>query len=243
MTAGVLIVVFVFSLVIYVHTKNFGEAALALVGGVFAAYSINWTPPAFWAFTFIWVTFVLLVFLIESVKLAARLEDLVRSSALKLSNTGLSFEESISYLSKIVKQQNIGTLGQIERAEIVQAFCYRGVQHQVVGEALSTVEKLHLVTDLPYLSLANAVADIYRVPAVSGDVEEGNLADLIYENVRNCFAAPRDFLEAVSTSRHLLLSQSYNIESFLNEVRSALDRGIAPGNVSTELELMSKKVS
>src|SRR5687767_2968720 len=47
MLGTVLLVVWAVAIVVYVSTRKYGEAALALVAGLLTAYSVTWNTPRF----------------------------------------------------------------------------------------------------------------------------------------------------------------------------------------------------
>src|SRR5256885_3376552 len=54
-TAATVLVVLSVAIAVFIRRNNFGEAAIALVAGLFPALSIDWTAGKFVAFSIAWI--------------------------------------------------------------------------------------------------------------------------------------------------------------------------------------------
>jgi hypothetical protein len=86
MEAIILLVVWLSAVVVYLRTRNHGEAALALVAGILTAFTVDWTPGRFAAFLTVWVVFSFVALMISSIRLAANLEAIYTDAAISLSS-------------------------------------------------------------------------------------------------------------------------------------------------------------
>lgn len=72
---GITVLVVLFSsIIIYIKSKNYGEAALSLVAGLLTVFTVEWTSGKFIVFITVWTGFSFIVMMIASVRIAAEVD-------------------------------------------------------------------------------------------------------------------------------------------------------------------------
>jgi hypothetical protein len=125
--------------------------------------------------------------------------------------------------------------GPVLRAEVIRYPCFRRVPLHLMRGAFTLTATLSLVTQLEPLAVAAFVADVSRTLGNIPETSAALLSDVLHNAIRNCSAPPADFLEAFSSARHLLLTERLDPITFFNEIRAALEQGVAPSSVGEHL--------
>ncbi len=135
----IVILVFLMALTVYIKTKNFGEAALSLVAGMLAAFTVEWTTNKFIVFSGVWIGFSLLIIMISSVSLATKVEDIYRQAAIFIdSNDYLTIEKQLKIYSKTTP---LKMMGPVERAEIVLILSFQKIKPELISSFLRVIEQ------------------------------------------------------------------------------------------------------
>jgi hypothetical protein len=235
MLGTVLLVVFGVAVIVYVSTKNYGEAALALVAGLLTAYSVPWNGKRFISFIAIWSGFSFLALLISSVRLAGKRESIYRQASLAMTEVGMSTSLIEKDLERIGKTAMDVPLGPVERAEVIRVFAFRRLPLNVMGAGLRAVGMLSIITEVESLVVARFVADAYKIFNI-GTKEEGEaVLEILHQTIRLSAVPPSDFMTAFEHSRRLVLTRSIDAVTYFAELRVALDGGVAPENMGEYL--------
>jgi len=232
MSVTAMLVIFI-ATIVYTRTGSYGEASLALVAGLLASLTANWTPERFVLFLFAWFGFSALALIIGSVKLAAKVEEIYVDASVSVDNIDSKSVEKD--LRKIGKQSGRGFLGPIERAEVIRFLVFRKVPLELLGKSLDSIETVSVATKVPTMKVASFISDIYRI-----SVERGGsyvqMVDSIYNNIRESPVSPLEFIDAFTASRRFVLSGKLPTRSFFSELRKALSAGISPSGVEKYFE-------
>jgi hypothetical protein len=236
MVSVVLLLVLLVGLVVYVSTGKYGEAALALVGGLLTAYSVAWTPRRFIAFVAVWAGFTFIALLIASVKLAGKSESIYRQAAVALVEDFTKTRETEKVLRAIGEKREYGILGPIERAEVIRLFVFRKLPLDVMPTALRFVANLSVITRIEFLTVADFIADVYRIFEITTPGHVEVVIDLVYNAIRRTAAPPADFFIAFAHSRRLVLTGALDPFSFFPALQTALEAGVKAEAVGEYLE-------
>ncbi|MEZ5125312.1 MAG: hypothetical protein R2826_03565 [Thermoleophilia bacterium] len=232
MVGVVLLVVFLVAIIMFATTGRFGEAALALVAGVLAAFSVDWTSGAFIAFMVTWSGFFFVVILIASIKLAARSESIYGQAAVAMSNHARTAEDAEEELRRIGADRSIEGLGPIERAEVLRLFAFRQLPADVMLDALKAVVMLTVITQIGHMKVAVLVADAVRVFAARSPDSLTKLTDSLYGSIKESAVPPADFIAGFESARYLILSGQVEPVEFLSRLTEALENGVEPQAVA-----------
>lgn len=230
----VVLIVLLSSIVIYSSTRNYGESALALVAGLLTAYTVNWNMYNFILFVASWSFLTIIVFIISSINIASRKQEILNNAAIAIGNG--KYKENLKKFSNIEKLAGIKMLGPIEKAEIIQSFSFRKLSFDYMVYGMKMIEILFTTTKINHIELANFVVDIYKFfPDI--DVNKYNdLLDLVYHQIRNSPVSPNDYLSAFNNCRRFVITHNIESEIFLESLTSALQKGFHPSEVADYIE-------
>jgi hypothetical protein len=232
------LVVFIVGVAVYARTSNYGEAALALVAGLLTVFTVTWRVSTFSVFLAAWGGFTILVFLISSVRLASRREDVYTQAALSMAPADDYFGVGAS-LEAIGKEADC-LLDPIERAEVIRIFAYRKLPLRSMRGALEAVDKLSTISRVEPTRVASFIADVFRVFEPPDEETADALLDHIYSLIRDSVAAPQEYFEAFDQSRRLILAAKLNSDQFFNTLNEGLEAGVP---VSDIYAYMSSRLS
>lgn len=227
------ILVFAVAVAIYARTANYGESALALVAGLLTVYSVEWTGPRFAVFVTVWTVFSLLVLIIGSVKLAARMEEVISDAAYFA--FGSRAKPHQAELKAITEDKGVTMLGPIEKAEVLRVFAFRKIPIQNMPSGLRATEVLSIVTGADHESMAHFVADIEKMFGAAASDRYARFLARVPDVIRDSPVSPADFIRAFQDSRHLALSGALSPEDYFDSLRTTLESGIRPDDVCKAL--------
>jgi len=231
MMGSIIIIVVCTSLSIYLYSNKYGEAALALVAGLLAAFTVEWTKGNFIAFSVAWFFFSISAFMISSIRLAAKTEDIYKQAAVTISNSKLTIKEAEKILREIGANAAKEKLGPVERAEILRFLAFRNLPINVYKPALETIGTLSVVTRVNYKDIIVFIADIYTMINYTPNISYSQITDIIFNTIRETPVPPEDFITAFKKSRQIVLSNNISLEDYFKELKNALNSGISPENI------------
>jgi hypothetical protein len=222
-TAGTVLVVLFVSIVVFIRRNSFGEAAIALVAGLFPALSITWTTGLFIAFSTAWIALAGIALLIGSVRLASKAESIFTAAAVAIPATT---PEPAKELQRIASSYS-GLVGPIEKAQILRILAYRGLPVPAMSEALKGVDQLSAVLELDHHVAAGLVADTYRM---AKEFPLGYM-DTILGAIRLSGSSPIEFAEAFEHSRHAALTRTLTFNDFVAALANKLSSGLSTSEI------------
>jgi hypothetical protein len=234
---GVVILLVLFAaLLIYTKTRDYGQAALALVAGLLTAFTVEWTAAKFVAFIVVWVGFSLLVMIIASIRLAAQLESIYVNAAGWMS----SDPDAIKQLTKQLQEiGNKGTpyhqLQAVARAEAIRLLAFRKIPLEFLGSALASIEIFSTVTGTDAKDATLFIADVTTLVQAQAPEQAQTLVNEVLSLIRESAVPPADFIKAFQLSRSLVLSKTLQPKVYFRKVREALETGYAPEEVRQAL--------
>lgn len=224
------------ALLIFIKRESFGDATLSLVGGLLTVLRTEWTINLYITFCVAWFGFALMVFLISSIKLATRQEDILKSSAIALSEPSNSDIDTLEKeLNTLVKSSENQMLSPIQRAEIIQLLVFRKAPKEMLPQLLDSVEKLFTLTKVDLNLITTSLVDIVKMVKVESEQESTFLLDRLYKIIKDTPVAPQEFFEAFVASRRLLLQKTVSPIEFLNKLSEYLEIGVAPKDMYNEI--------
>ncbi len=227
------ILVFAVAIAVYTRTANYGEAALALVAGLLTVYSVEWTGPRFATFVTVWTVFSLLVLIIGSVKLAARMEEVISDAAYFAFGSRAKVHQA--ELKAIAEDKTVTMLGPVEKAEVLRVFAFRKLQTRSMPSGLKATEVLSTVTGADHESIAHFVADIEKMFGADSRDRYSRFLTRVPDVIRESPVSPSDFIRAFQDSRHLALSGKLSPEEYFDKLQQTLESGTRPDHVCDAL--------
>jgi hypothetical protein len=241
MMGVVLLIVLGITIIVYATTNNFGEAALALVAGLLTAYSVSWTPSKFIAFIAVWSAFSSATFLLSSLKLASKSEEIYRQAAIAICSHNSEVDEIEKKLQKISNESSIEGLGPIQRAEVILLFSYRKLPIESQVGALRAVSILSIITQLDHKQIASFISDAYKAFEFEIPKEQEKLVDILYESIKSSPVSPEEFIKGFQKSRRFVLSKKLKPKSYLELLKNLLASGVAPEEIDQHIKIKEDK--
>ena len=222
-----IILVLIVSIAIYVRAKNFGEAALSLVAGLLAIFSVKWERGPFIIFASTWAAFAVLVLIISSVRLAANVESVRRRAAIRIDPD--RYKEVESRLEKSASNTALQSLSPIERANVQLVFAYTNVDLEVFDQAVIFAEQVHVITDVEVRLTARFVADLLSL--VQPGVVVSNFLDAIYSIISSAPYPPEEIFEVVRRTKHIVSQHLLPTNEYIVRLSGCLSRGLPPEEI------------
>lgn len=211
------------AVVVLVNRRSFGEAALALVAGLFPTLTVSWTIPKLVAYSVSWILLGGISVLFGSTLLAANVESIYRDAVgalLEMENPD-RFDE----LQAIGKMVDIPALGPRKRAEAIRIFAVKHLPVDQMPRALIDTGKLTAILQLDHLLVSSLVADTYRMEGVG---QTPDLVDQLLVAIRQSCELPATFVVAFNQSKRAGLADGMPVTTYLAAVCFGLKSGVPP---------------
>ncbi len=226
----VILLVFIVAILIYLKTNNFGEAALALVAGLLAAFTVEWTAKEFIVFSSVWLVFAMLVMIISSVKIASQVESIYRQASLAIDSN--NYQKIEMQLKTVSSRTPLGLLGPIERAESVLILSFRRIPPSFFGKMLPLIEQLQVISKEDHKTVSLFIADLFKSIEYKPHSDPGTVITNVVSIIKNVPTSPQEVFKAFNKTRHYLLSKAINVEKYFNILNTALSLGISQENLN-----------
>ena len=236
MTGSLVLLVFFTAILIFIQKESFPDATLSLVGGLLTVLRTEWTINLYIIFCVVWVGFALMVFLISSIKLAGRQENILKSAAGALSKSSNSDIDTLEKeLNGLVKLSESKMLSPIQRAEVIQLLIFRKAPQKMLPQLLNSVEMLFTITKVDINLITTSLVDIFKMAKIESEQESTVLLDHLWTIIKETPVPPQEFFEAFVASRRLLLQETVSPIEFLNKLSEYLEIGVTPKDMYNEI--------
>lgn len=238
MMGTIILLIFLISIVIYAASNNYGEAALALVAGLLAAFTVQWTWNKYVAFIIPLLSFFFFILLTVSVRLAAKNETRYLQAAIYI-DTSRS-KEVERQLRKLANEISTGTLGPIDKADAIRIMAFRKIPIDSMKYMLRTVEIISGITSLDAKSITLFLIDLSKALDIKIDLNFQTEIDKVFNFYRDAPVSHEEFIQAFKNSKRLLISNKIDPVNYLLFLKSGLTRGVSPEEISDFIQEKSK---
>lgn len=208
------------SIGIYISTKSFAETTLSFILGILTIYTIDWETANISLFIILYLSYVILVFFISSIRLAARQESILVQAACKLD---MDDYDSVYKRIKNISQQSTrhNQLSIIEKSEIIRYLAFRQVIIGEYEEAINIIEIIKGVCQIELIQCCEIYYGFYTYiynrrptpPNISRTVER------MFDKVTTLTVAYNEFFEIFSSTKRILVEDKINYDKYLTEIR------------------------
>lgn len=158
---SIVLLIIIISIIVYALSKNYGEATVALMAGLLAAFTVEWTWNKYVVFMMALLGFLFFVLLIGSIRKAATNESLYREAALYVSVS--NYKEVEKQLVKISKSIPDNLLGPVERADAIKIMAFRKIPTESMQYMLAIIQTFVGITRLDVKTITQFLVDLTRV--------------------------------------------------------------------------------
>jgi len=240
MMGTIILLIFLISIVIYAASNNYGEAALALVAGLLAAFTVQWTWNKYVAFIIPLLSFFFFILLTVSVRLAAKNETRYLQAAIYI-DTSRS-KEVERQLRKLANEISTGTLGPIDKADAIRIMAFRKIPIDSMKYMLRTVEIISGITSLDAKSITLFLIDLSKALDIKIDLNFQTEIDKVFNFYRDAPVSHEEFIQAFKNSKRLLISNKIDPVNYLLFLKSGLTRGVSPEEISDFIQEKIKSI-
>jgi hypothetical protein len=221
----VLIVIGV-SIFIYANTRNYGEASLALVVGLLAAFTVEWKTSHVILFIAAWFWFSSIILLFRSIKLAADVQDIFTQAAIWIDSSNI--EETKKQLDEISKSCNLKIMGPIDRAKAMRTLTFHKLPLGLMKTTLGSIEQIAVVTKIDYEKITTFHSNIYEILGPVSEETYHSQIERIFKILLDTPAPPEDFFDAFKRTRNLAMSGKMDVHRYFEALRTGFKMGIDP---------------
>ncbi|WP_097028404.1 hypothetical protein [Clostridium peptidivorans] len=232
---GVLILAI--SVGIYTSTKSFSETTLSFILGILTIYSIDWEKADFTIFILLYLAYIILIFYISAIRLAAKQESILTQAACKLDID--EYKEVYKRIKEIShKSTKHSQLSIIEKSEVIRYLAFRQVMIGEYEEAINIVELIKGVCQMDLVACCEMYYGLYTYcynrkptpPNVSRAVEK------MFDKVTTLTISYAEFFEIFSNTKRILIEDKLSYDEYILEIRLLALKGYSSSDIVDELK-------
>lgn len=158
------VLIFIISIGIYINTKSFSETTLSFVLGILTIYSIDWKKTNITLFVSLYLAYIVVTFLISSIRLAANQESILIQAACKMDID--KYKDVYDRLKNISqKSTKYSQLSILDKSEIIRYLAFRQVSIDEYEEAINMIELIKSVCRADIIPCCEIYYGFYIVSA------------------------------------------------------------------------------
>ena len=232
----IILLIFLTSLTVFAASKNYGEATLALMAGLLAAFTVDWTWNKYIAFIIAILSFLSFIILTWCIKLAADNESLYRDAALYIdSSRSKEIEKQLSEISKSISNHGLGPK---ERADAIKMMALRKIPIEAMKYMLEAIQMLAIITGLNPKLITSYLIDWTRVLGITPLPDYENQISKILDFYRAAPVSHEEFILAFTNTKRLVTSGKIDPTSYLLYLRQGLEKGLSSQEINDFIEEM-----
>ena len=223
---SIILLIIIISIIVYAISRNYGEATVALMAGLLAAFTVEWTWNKYVVFMMALLGFLFFVLLIESIRIAATNESLYREAALYVSVSRYKeIEKQLIIISKSIPDK---LLGPVERADAIKIMAFRKIPIESMQYMLEIIQIFVGITRLDVKTITLFLVDLTRVLHIELGPNLKTRIDNIFELYRDAPVSDEEFIAAFSNTKHFVVSGQIGPDEYLSLLISGLKKGLSP---------------
>lgn len=222
----IIILIILISTLVYYKSNNYGEAALALMAGLMAAFTVNWTWNKSLVFMMALLGFLFFILLIGSLKIAGKNEDIYLRAAIYIDD--VRAKEIALQLRKISDDTPTMKLGPIEKANAIKIMASRKISIESMTDMLKTVDLVSRITNLDPVYVTSFLVDLSKVFNITPGSDITREIDKIVVFCRIVPITHEEFIYAFMNSKKLVTSGDVDPSTYGLLLEDSLEHGVAP---------------
>jgi len=233
------ILILLISIGIYVSTNSFAETTLSFILGILTIYSIDWEKANFTLFILLYLAYIIVVFYISAIRLAAKQESILIQAACKLDMDDYKavYKRIKDISQKSTKYQQLSI---IDKSEVVRYLAFRQVIVGEYEEAMNLVELIKGVCQIDLIPCCEIYYGFYTYcynkkptpPNISREVEK------MFDKVTTLTVSYVEFFEIFSNTKRILVEDKLTYDKYLIEIKLLSLKGYSSTDI---IDLMKNK--
>jgi len=207
------------SIGIYLKTKSFSETTLSFILGILTIYTIDWKTANVTLFVLIYIAYVVLVFFISSIKLAAKMESILTQAASKLDID--NHAETYKRMHEIAhKSTRYNQLSIIDKSEVIRYLAFRKITLGEYETAINLVELIKSVCQVELIVCCEMYYGLYTYcynrrptpPNISIEIQH------MFDKITTLSLSYLEFFDIFSNTKRILIEEKLDFDSYLFEI-------------------------
>lgn len=230
------LLIFVVSVGIYAKNKSISETMLTFMIGVLTVFTIDWEEADFRLFMFFYLVFNLMIFVIGSINLAVKKDNILIQAANSLCNE-FNYDEIHRRLNKIFDRSTPNNqLAPIERAEVIRFLAFRRIDIDDMLKALSSIEIIKTVWEI---DLSKACGVFYTLYVFSYNHFPHKNASKntieLFNKILTIALPPEQFFELFLKTKKKIISGEMDFETYIKKIKELAINGMDSCEIIEEL--------
>jgi len=224
---GFIIILIIFiSILVYYKSNNYGEAGLALMAGLMAAFTVTWTWNKSLVFMVALLGFLLLILLIGCLKIAGKEEHIYLSAAIYIDVDRA--KEIAKRLKEIAHDTPTIKMGPIEKANAIKIMASRKISIESMNDMLKTIDLVSRITNLNAEYVTSFLIALSKVFIITPGSDLTSEIDKIVVFCRNAPISHEEFIYAFMNSKRLVISGEVDPSTYHLLLKDSLKHGVEP---------------
>lgn len=225
----IVVLIIIISILVYYKSNNYGEAALALMAGLLAAFTVDWTQNKLIVIMTAVLGFLFFILLIGSIKLAAKSESIYLDAAIYIDvNRAKEISKQLKKISDSIPTKR---LGPIDKAEAIRIMAFRKISIDSMNYMLKMIEIISAMADMDakfatlFLISLSRIFDIAPGPSFESKMDE------IVNFYRESPISHEEFAKSFMNSKHFVIFGKVDQSRYRLLLREGLENGVAPEEI------------
>ncbi|GIM30041.1 hypothetical protein CPJCM30710_27070 [Clostridium polyendosporum] len=230
------LLIFVVSVGIYAKNKNISETMLTFMIGVLTVFTIDWEEADFRLFMLFYLVFNLMIFVIGSINLAVKKDNILIQAANSLCNDS-NYDEIHRKLNKIFdKSTPNNQLAPIERAEAIRFLAFRRVDIDDMLKALSSIEIIKTVWEIDLNKACNVfyILYVFSYNHFPHKNPSKNTIEL-FNKILTISLPPEQFFELFLKTKKKIISDEMDFDTYIKKIKELAINGMDSCEIIEEL--------
>lgn len=222
----IILLIILIAILVYHKSNNYGEAALALMAGLLAAFTVNWTWNKSVVFMMALLGFLLFIILIGSLKFAGENEHKYLRAAIYIDVARA--KDLAQKLRKISDETQTKMLGPGKKADAIQIMASRKISIDSMSDMLKTIDLVSSITDLNVDCVTSFLINLSKVFDINPGPDLNREIDKIVVFCKKAPVSHEEFIQAFMNSKRLVVFGEIDPLKYRQLLEYSLEQGIAP---------------
>jgi hypothetical protein len=223
--------------ILYMYQDSYIEAFLAFFLGILTVFTIEWDDKKTLIFIIAYFGLNIFVFIGSSIKLAAKIEDILKRAA----SYDFSINHDIQYkvLKTIAnKPTTYQQIRPIERAEIIDFMCFLKVPNSKLYAAINKIETVKVLTRSDLTTSLNLYRALFMISKrlYSTDDEVERNVNTHIENILRLTMTPNEITNLLRLTRKHLIQRRIELEDYYKFISRSIDKGLSEDEIAADLD-------
>lgn len=216
----------------YIINDKWLETSLTFILGIFMIFSINWNRNYSIIFICSYFVFNVLSFIISSIKIASKVEDLLTNAASFVDSSNIdSIRNNLNEISS--SSTKLNQLSNLDKAEAIRYFCIRKLPLKDMEKSLEAVETLNVALKLELIEACKIIFSFFQISKYCNDA---TISSQLLELLNELPFDPTETCRIIGETKSLLISNKMNNSAYVLMIKNDANKGYSAEDIISKMK-------